>query len=207
MCTLVKRRQLYFDSLDWHDNKQAPSWDSLSSCQGYSFQRRVLTIWMGLWQLRCHSCQRTACHGLAVCSPEVILATHMFSSDRVFYPHCSLCSLLRKLAYQSVNIHQLQTSQAYQFPADYTSSLATASSSNPNHHILSTFIDKCVNFFKSQPRHPVSTTYMYNSILNNLHCSVLHLSLTKHPYSSISTSLWTVLATIKCALQSVSNQH
>ena len=145
--------------------------------------------------------------GLAVCSPEVILATHMFSSDRVFYPRCSLCSLLRKLAYQSVIIHRLQTIQAHQSPADYTSSLATASSSNPNHHILSTFIDKCVNFFKSQPRHPVSTTYMYNSILNNLHCSVLHLSLTKHPHSSISTSMWTVLATIKSALQSVSNQH
>lgn len=100
---------------------------------------------------------------------------------------------------------QLQTIEAYQSPADDTASLATASSSNPNNHILSTFIDKCVDFFKSQPHHLVSANY--NSILNNLHSSVLHLSLTKHPCSSISISLWTVFATNKSALQSVSNQH
>ena len=118
-------------------------------------------------------------------------------AEEVGIPECDIWTYFRET--------QLQTIEAYQSPANDTSSLATASSSNPNNHILSTFIDKCVDFFKSQPRHIVSATY--NSIVNNLHCSVLHLSLTTHPYSSISISLWTVFATMKSALQSVSNQH
>ena len=131
--------------------------------------------------------------GLAVCTPEgnssdtyvlkwyCLLPPLFFMqlAEEVGIPECDIWTYFRET--------QLQTIEAYQSPADDTASLATASSSNPNNRILSTFIDKCVDFFKSQPRHLVSTTY--NSILNNLHSSVLHLSLTKHPYSSISTSL------------------